>query len=323
MARRRHHVVTLLAEGMSALEPAVAHDFFGDDRSHLGVAWYRYSVVGVDPLRAHRRFPAPALDDDLRVLDRADTIVVPGWASDDRRPRPELHAALWRAHDRGGRLVSFCTGAFLLAEAGLLDGRRATTHWATTDRFTELYPEVELDPTVLYVDEGDILTSAGAAAAIDLAMHVIRTDFGAEVANRVAREMVVSPHRAGGQAQFIETPIATREPDADLLADTMAWAAERLGEPLTVADLAGRTALSSRQFTRQFRARTGTSPHQWLLTQRTALAQRLLETTDRSVEQIAAEAGFGTAAAMRLHFQRAVRTSPAAYRRCFQGAEAG
>jgi transcriptional regulator GlxA family with amidase domain len=154
-------------------------------------------------------------------------------------------------------------------------------------------------------------------------MHVIRTDFGAEVANRVAREMVVSPHRAGGQAQFIETPIATREPDADLLADTMAWAVERLGEPLTVADLAGRTALSSRQFTRQFRARTGTSPHQWLLTQRTALAQRLLETTDRSVEQIAAEAGFGTAAAMRLHFQRAVRTSPAAYRRCFQGAEAG
>ncbi len=320
--RRRHHVVTLVAEGMSALEPAVAHDFFGDDRSYLGVDWYRYSVVGVDPLPATRRFPAADVTDDLRLLDRADTIVVPGWSSEDRRPRPELFAALWRAHDRGARLVSFCTGAFLLAEAGLLDGRRATTHWASTDRFTERYPQVELDPTVLYVDDGNVLTSAGAAAAIDLAMHVIRSDFGAEVANRVAREMVVSPHRAGGQAQFIETPMATREPDADLLADTMAWATERLGEPLSVSDLAGRTALSARQFTRQFRSRTGTSPHQWLLTQRTALAQRLLETTDRSVEQVAGEAGFGTAAAMRLHFQRALHTSPAAYRRCFQGVDA-
>jgi AraC family transcriptional regulator, transcriptional activator FtrA len=320
--RRHHHVVTLVADGMSALEPAVAHDFLGEDRSDLGVDWYRYSVVGLDPLPFNRRFPTATPIDDLRVLDRADTIVVPGWTSRESRPRPDLYAALRRAHERGARLVSFCTGAFLLAEAGLLDGRRATTHWDSTDVFAARFPEVEVDPTVLYVDDGNVLTSAGAAASIDLALHLIRTDFGADIANKVARDMVVSPHRAGGQAQFIETPIATREPDADLLSETMAWAAERLGEPLSVADMASRTALSSRQFTRQFRSRTGTSPHQWLLTQRTALAQRLLETTDRSIEQVAGEAGFGTPAAMRLHFQRALHTSPAAYRRCFQGVDA-
>jgi transcriptional regulator GlxA family with amidase domain len=215
-------------------------------------------------------------------------------------------------------MVSFCTGAFLLAEAGLLDGRRATTHWEFTGLLADRHPEVRVDPAVLYVDDGDVLTSAGAAASIDLALHVIRTDFGAEVANRVARDMVVPPHRDGGQAQFIETPVLPQDTPTDHLSATMVWAAERLGDDLSVADLAAHSALSPRQFTRQFRARTGTSPHQWLLTQRTALAQRLLETTDLSIERVATDAGFGTPAAMRLHFQRALRTSPAAYRRCFR-----
>ena len=318
---QRHHVVTVVARGMSALEPAVAHDFFGEDRSEdLGVDWYRYSVVGVDPISTRRdpgftTVPEP----DLGLLSRADTIVIPGWSSQDRSPRPEFHAALRRAHERGARIVTFCTGAFAVAEAGLLDGRAATTHWDVAGLLAERYPGVRVDPSVLYVDDGDILTSAGAAAAIDLALHVIRTDFGADVANKVARDMVVSPHRDGGQAQFIETPIGPDVPGTDHLSATMTWAAERLGESLSVADLAARAALSPRQFTRQFRSRTGTSPHQWLLTQRTALAQRLLETTTHAVEHIADEAGFGTAAAMRLHFQRALHTSPAAYRRCFQG----
>jgi transcriptional regulator GlxA family with amidase domain len=318
--RNRHHVVTVVAEGMSALEPAVAHDFFGDDRSeYLGVDWYRYSVTGVDRLPQRRSYPFAVPPVDLGLLRRADTIVIPGWSSKDRTPRPEFYDALRHAHARGTRLVSFCTGAFALAEAGLLDGRSATTHWEFTALFAERYPAVCVDPSVLYVDDGNVLTSAGAAAAIDLALHVIRTDFGADVANRVAREMVVSPHRAGGQAQFIETAITAEPAGTDHLSATMAWASERLGEALSVADLAAHAAVSPRQFTRQFRARTGTSPHQWLLTQRTAFAQRLLETTEQSVERIATSAGFGTAAAMRLHFQRALHTSPAAYRRCFQG----
>lgn len=322
-SRKRHHVVTVLARGMSALEPAVAHDFFGQDRSDdLGVDWYRYSVMGIDPLTTrhdHGYLAVPHPDPDLAVLSRADTIVIPGWSTRDRSPRPEFHEALRRAHTRGARIVTFCTGAFAVAEAGLLDGRCATTHWEAADLLAERFPEIRVDPTVLYVDDGDILTSAGAAAAIDLALHVIRTDFGADVANKVARDMVASPHRDGGQAQFIETPIGPQSAATDHLSATMAWAAERLGEPLSVTDLASHAALSPRQFTRQFRARTGTSPHQWILTQRTALAQRLLETTTHSVENIAAEAGFGTPAAMRLHFQRALHTSPAAYRRCFQG----
>jgi transcriptional regulator GlxA family with amidase domain len=317
--KRRHHIVTVVAPGMSALEPAVAHDFFGEDRSHLGVDWYRYSVVGAGQrLPQQRSFDALVPEPDHALVRRADTVVIPGWSSQDRAADPELMDAIRHAHARGARLVTFCTGAFLLAEAGVLDGRRATTHWEFTGLLADRHPAVEVDPSVLYVDDGDVLTSAGAAASIDLALHIIRLDFGADVANKVARDMVVPPHRDGGQAQFIETPILPQDAAQDHLSATMVWAAERLGDDLSVADLAAHAALSPRQFTRQFRARTGTSPHQWLLTQRTALAQRLLETTDHAVEHIAGEAGFGTAAAMRLHFQRALHTSPAAYRRCFR-----
>jgi AraC family transcriptional regulator, transcriptional activator FtrA len=318
MARRRHHVVTVVASGMSALEPAVAHDFFGYDRSDLTVDWYRYSVVGASPLPQQRPFRAHVPEPDHGLLRRADTIVIPGWSIQDRDPDPELVDALRHAHARGARLVTFCTGAFLVAEAGLLDGHRATTHWEFAPLLAERFPTVEVDPAVLYVDDGDILTSAGAAASIDLAVHVIRRDFGAEVANAVARDMVVPPHRDGGQAQFIQTPVIPPGATDDHLLATMTWAAEHLGDDLSVADLAAHATLSPRQFSRQFRARTGTSPHQWLLTQRTSLAQRLLETTDQPIERIATDAGFGTAAAMRLHFQRALHTSPAAYRRCFR-----
>jgi transcriptional regulator GlxA family with amidase domain len=208
----------------------------------------------------------------------------------------------------------------VLAEAGLLDGRRATTHWAHAEEFAAQFPAVKLDPGVLYVDEGDVLTSAGTAAGIDLCLHVVRNDFGADVANAVARRMVVPPHRDGGQAQYVDDPMPDG-PGADLFGETMAWLQEHLGEPLTVEDLAHRSAMSPRTFARRFRATTGTTPMQWVLRQRVLLAQRLLETTDEPVDRVAELAGFGSPAALRQHFNRMVRTSPTAYRRTFRQEE--
>lgn len=306
---------------MTPLEPAVAAEFFGLDRSDtLGVPWYRHTVCSADGPTLRIGDFTVSVGRGLDALARADTVVIPGWCGIERRADAALVEALRRAHRRGARMVSFCTGAFALADAGLLDGRPATTHWGFTDEFRIRYPEVMLDPSVLYIDDGQVLTSAGAAASIDLAMHLVRRDFGVEVANTVARNLVVPPHRRGGQAQFVETPVGAPAETGDAVAATLDWAAERLGSALTVADLAEHAHLSPRHFTRQFRASTGTTPHQWLLTQRLGLAQRLLESTDQSVEHIASVAGFGTSAAMRLHFQRAVHTSPASYRRTFRAA---
>jgi len=217
---------------------------------------------------------------------------------------------------RGARIASICTGAFVLGAAGLLDGRRATTHWAYARRFARLFPEVEIDPRVLYVDDGDILTSAGVAAGIDLCLHMVRCDHGAEAANRVARRIVVAAHREGGQAQFVERPL-TEAPSGGL-APTRVWMVERLAEPLTVADMARHAGYSARSFARRFQAETGTSPLRWLIGQRVEHARRLLESTDLPVEHVAERAGFGTAVAMRQHFARAVSTSPTAYRRAFR-----
>src|SRR5439155_24609056 len=250
------------------------------------------------------------------ALRRAHTIVVPVSAT-SKEPAEELLVELRRAHARGARLVSVCTGAFTLAAAGLLDGRRATTHWMHADELARRYPKVEVDPGVLYVDDGDILTSAGTAAGIDLCLHIVRLDFGAEIANYVARRMVVPPHRDGGQAQFVADPVPDLAPE-DPFAPTLVWVMEHLHEPLVVDDLARRSAMSPRTFARRFRAVTGTTPHQWLLRQRVLLAQRLLETTDDPVERVAERCGFGSAAALRQQFQRVVRTSPLAYRRTFR-----
>ena len=213
--------------------------------------------------------------------------------------------------------MSVCTGAFVLAATGLLSGRRATTHWMHADRLAEQYPDIDVDPSVLYVDEGDILTSAGTAAGIDMCLHVVRKDLGAEVANAVARRMVVPPHRDGGQAQFVDLPLPTC-PDSDPLTRVLDWMLEHLDEPLAVDEVARRSAMSPRHFARRFRAATGTTPHQWVLGQRVLLAQRLLESTEEPIEMIASRCGFGSAAALRVHFQRAVATSPQAYRRAFR-----
>jgi AraC family transcriptional regulator, transcriptional activator FtrA len=315
--RHRHHVVAVVVPGMTPLELAVAVDFFGIDQGDVGLPWYRFTVCTPHPGRVDFQGGLSLeVDVGLEALRRADTVVIPGWCARAALPAPELTEALRAAARRDARLVSFCTGAFVLAEAGLLDGRRATTHWNATEDFRRRFPDVELDPSVLYVEDGPMWTSAGSAASIDCALALIRHDFGAEIANRVAREMVVPPHREGGQAQFVDAPMA-RDAEAESLAATLDWAVAHLDEQLTVADLAERSHLGPRQLTRRFRETLGTTPHQWLLAQRILLARRLLETTDLSVDRVAEASGFSPAA-LRMHFQRSVKTSPLAYRRTFR-----
>jgi transcriptional regulator GlxA family with amidase domain len=254
----------------------------------------------------------------LEAVAAAGTVIVPG-VEDVRAPRPpELLGALREASARGARIVSICTGAFVLGQAGLLDGRRAATHWGYADLLAECCPGAAVERDVLYVDEGDLLTSAGVAAGIDLCLHLVRRDLGAEAANRVARRIVVAPHRAGGQAQFTERPVPPAGDEG--LAPTRAWMLERLDEPLTVADMAAHACCSPRTFARRFRAETGTTPLQWFLGERVLAARRLLEASDLPVELVAARCGFGTAAGLRDHFRRACQTTPTAYRSAFRTA---
>jgi AraC family transcriptional regulator, transcriptional activator FtrA len=317
MTARRHRVVCVLSDRMTSIGVAIANDVFGAPwERELGVRWYSYQVCSPDPSPVRIGALRTEVAHGVSALSRADTVIIPGRGH--RPPTPELLAALRRAYRRGARMVSFCTGAYILAEAGLLNGRPAATLWTHAERFRARFPAVNLNPSVLYVDDGQVLTSAGNSAAADLALHILRADYGAAIANRVARQMVAPPHRAGGQAQYVETPVSTDTLAGERLAATLEWAVQRLDQPLPVSALAGRCSLSQRQFARQFRDATGTTPHQWLVTQRLALAQRLLETTDQPIDQVAASAGFGTPAALRLHFRKALDTSPAQYRRTFR-----
>ncbi|TDC13424.1 helix-turn-helix domain-containing protein [Streptomyces sp. 8K308] len=257
------------------------------------------------------------VDGGLTVARRADTIIVPGYALQSR-PTQEVLSLLARAHDRGKRIVSICTGAFALAAAGVLDGRQATTHWRHADRLAEEYPQVLVNRDVLYVDEGTVLTSAGVAAGIDLCLHIVRTDLGSRIANDLARDIIAAPHRSGGQSQFIQRIVP---PERGIsLAATRAWALSRLQRPLTVADLARHAGVSERTLARRFVAETGMSALQWLLAARIDLARELLERGDLSIEQIADRCGIGTTANLRTHFRRLVGTSPADYRRTFASA---
>jgi transcriptional regulator GlxA family with amidase domain len=255
-------------------------------------------------------------DHGLDRLPRADTVIVPGWADIDQDPPGDLVDAVRAAHEAGARVASLCTGAFVLAAAGLLDGKRATTHWAHTQVLAARYPRVRVDPDVLYVDDGSVLTSAGKAAAMDLCLHLVRLDHGSSVANTLARRLVVPPHRDGGQAQFVTTPVPA--PDNHPLAELFPWVIERLDHPLTVEDLARQARMSSRNLGRHFRSVTGTTPLQWLLTQRIRHAQELLETTDAGIDTVAAATGMGTATTLRRHFNRTVGVPPDAYRRTFR-----
>jgi AraC family transcriptional activator FtrA len=317
-SHRQRTVAALIGDGVLTFDFACACEVFGYDRSDIAEPWYRFLVVSQDPppIRSSTGFLLSP-DLGLDALVEADTIVIPGWADDLRPPRPETVDALRAAYDRGARLMSICIGSFVLAASGLLDGRRATTHWRWAGRLQERFPKVRVDPDVLYIDDGEILTSAGTAAGIDLGLHVVRLDYGAEVANQVARRIVMPPHRDGGQAQYIEAPVNLAEED-DPIRDTLRWILEHLDEEMTVETLASRAAMSPRSFMRHFKATTGTTPLDWILRQRVHLAQRLLETTDLPLELVAERSGFGSAVTMRHHFGQRVRTSPRQYRRTFR-----
>jgi len=309
-----HHVAVLALDRVVAFDLAIPAQIFGheDERGR-----YRLTVCGEQPgpVRTSTGFAIVA-DHGLDALRNADTIVVPGIEDEGIPPRPETLDALRAANQRGARMISICTGAFVLAAAGILDGRRATTHWFSAGAMARMFPLVEVDADALYVDEGDVLTSAGLSAGIDLCLHIVRSDHGERVGAQVARAMVASPHRAGGQAQFIERPLPAMEASGSL-ERVRAWAMDHLTEPLDVTTLAARAGVSPRTFARRFVAETGTTPLKWLHAQRVLEARRLLEHTDLSVEQVAARAGFGSAPSLREHFRRATRTTPTAYRRAF------
>lgn len=318
MARPRR-VALLAYDRLCTFEFALAVEVFGLPRPELGIPWYEVTVCAVDsgPLRATGGVVISA-GHGLRSLERADTIVVPGWRDIDRPPPAALLDALRRAHARGARLLSICSGAFALAATGLLDGKRATTHWRYTKRFGERFPRVTLVPDVLYVDEGQLLTSAGSAAGLDLCMHLVRRDHGAAVANQVARRLVIPPHREGGQAQFIPEPVPPTE-EGSPLAPVLDWALGNLGESISVRRMARRARMSERTFCRRFDGQLGTSPARWLIGQRVLAAQRLLESTPLPIEAIAERTGMGTAANLRHHFRAHVGTTPLHYRRAFRG----
>ncbi len=313
-----HRVSALCLDGLVAFDLTAAVQVFVAASAADGTPLYEISTCSeaggaVATTTGFALTPSDGLD----ALASADTIVVPGYfALLDPPPEPALEA-LRAAADRGARVVSVCTGAFALAYAGLLDGRRATTHWAHAAELAERFPRVEVDPGALYVDEGAVMTSAGLSAGIDLSLHVVREDFGAAVGERTARRMVAAPHREGGQAQFIKRP--DPEP-AGSLEPTRRWAAERLAEPLDVAELARHAGVSPRTFARRFRAETGTTPLRWLHVRRVLEARRLLEQSDLPVDAVAWRSGFGTAASLREHFRRATATTPTAYRRSFRPA---
>ncbi|MDE2428053.1 MAG: helix-turn-helix domain-containing protein [Burkholderiales bacterium] len=254
----------------------------------------------------------------LSALARADMIVIPSWHSDLQAPTEALKNALRKAHLRGARIVGLCLGAFVLAETGLLNQRSATTHWALAQEFSQRFPDIHLDPNVLYVDHGDVITSAGTAAGIDCCLHLLRSQYGADAATHVARRLVVAPHRKGGQAQYIEQPLPILASD-DRLSGVLEWMFTHLGEAQNLDQLAQKALMSRRSFTRHFQKLTGTSVGQWLLNQRLSLAQRQLESGNRSIEDIALDCGFGSALLLRRYFTRELRTSPSAYRREFQG----
>ncbi|MEU8634518.1 helix-turn-helix domain-containing protein [Amycolatopsis sp. NPDC048633] len=304
------HTVALAAtDGMLSFELTIASEVFGEDPR------YDFAVCGSGPVRVGRFLLEP--DHGFDRLTRAGTVIVPGWADVSTDPPADLIEAVQAAHAAGARVASLCTGAFVLAAAGLLDGLRATTHWAHTDVLAARFPQVTVDPHVLYVDNGSVLTSAGKAAAMDLCLHLVRADHGPAAANAVARRLVVPPHRAGGQAQYVSAPVPAR--DDHPLSALLPWITARLDQPLTVEDLAKQAKVSARHLTRHFHAATGTTPLQWLLVQRIRRAQELLEKTDAGVDTIAAAVGMGTATTLRRHFNRTVGVPPDTYRRTFRG----
>jgi AraC family transcriptional regulator, transcriptional activator FtrA len=311
-------VAVIAYDGLCTFEFGVAYEVFGLPRPEMGQSWYRYRSAAVEegPLRAAGGLTVTA-DGGLEVLDMADLIVIPGWRGIDAPVPVDLVAALLSAHARGARIMSLCSGIAVIAATGLLNGYKATTHWRYAASIAARYPLIQIDPAILYADNGLILTAAGSAAGIDLCLHVVRTDFGTEAANSVARRLVVPPHREGGQAQFIATPIA-KPHEKDRLAPVFDWIRENLAGDLRLENLARRAGMSLRSFQRRFEAATGMQPGQWIADIRLREAQRLLEgKAALAMEDVARLTGFGSAANMRHHFTARIGISPSAYRRQF------
>jgi transcriptional regulator GlxA family with amidase domain len=315
---RRLTVAVIAYDGISPFHLSVPCLVFGGNGRDPGLSTFKVVVCSAEqgPLRTEAGFTMDT-EYDLAAADGADIVVMPSWHDDCREAPSALLEALRRAHGRGATVVGLCLGAFPLAQAGVLDGKSATTHWQSADALAERHPKVKVNPDVLYVDEGDVLTSAGVAAGLDCCFHLLRRLSGAEVANGRAKRLLISPHRQGGQAQFIERPLPVSNSDGRL-ARVLEWVARHLEQSHSLASLAEQAAMSRRNFTRHFRQATGTSFKQWLLSQRLAYAQRLLENGDASIELVAQQAGFATGLSLRQHFRAVLDISPSAYRKQFR-----
>lgn len=310
-------VVVLVYPGVAPFELGVLCEAWGVDREDQGVPGFDFAICAPEPGRVPTSLEGFALEvsEGLDRLGQADLICLPAMPRNHPVPSSVVDA-LKQAYDRGSRLLSVCAGAFVLGEAGLLDGRRCTTHWRYVDELEQRFPLAKVSCDVLYVDDGPVITSAGSAAGLDACLHVMRQEFGASVAATLARRMVVAPHRDGGQAQFIESPVPVTT--ADTLQPLLEWMGSHLHDNLSVEALAGRAMMSSRTFARRFRAETGTTPYHWVTNQRVLLAERLLEESEETVERIATRAGFSNATAFRHHFARLRGTTPQRYRRLFK-----
>ncbi|WP_130907793.1 MULTISPECIES: transcriptional regulator FtrA [unclassified Pseudomonas] len=309
-------VAILAYDGLCTFEFGIAVEIFGLARPEFDFPWYSHQIAAVDqgPMRAMGGIQVLA-DGGLELLQQARTIIIPGWRDRNATVPDALLTALRQAHARGARLLSICSGVFVLAATGLLDGRSATTHWRYTRELAERFPNILVDPDVLYVDSGQLITSAGSAAGIDACLHLVARDFGTQVANAVARRLVMSPQRTGGQAQFIPTPVSPT-PRSDL-SRVMQWARERLHEPLEVRDLASEAAMSERTFLRRFTEASGQSPKTWLQHERLGRARELLESTDHNTEQIALRCGYRSVESFRVAFRSVVGVPPSVYRERF------
>ncbi|MGF6753505.1 transcriptional regulator FtrA [Paraburkholderia sp. GAS42] len=316
-----HLVVALVYDRLCTFEFGCTTELFALDRPELGVDWYRFAVCAAEggPIRAAGGITVAA-PYSLRMLDRADTIVIPGWRDADEIPPEPLLKKIRAAYRRGARLCSICSGVFVLAAAGVLDGKTVTTHWRYAERLQRRYPQVSVKPDALYVDEGQIITSAGSAAGLDMLLHLVRRDHGSAVANRVAQRLVVPPHREGGQAQFVPRPMPQDE--SGRLTKLMDWVRANPARLHTLDSLAQRAAMSTRTLQRQFHDATGMAPYEWLVRERVAIARDLLEQQAQlPIARVAELAGFGSEESMRRHFRRIALTSPASYRRKFSGQE--
>lgn len=312
-------VAALLYDGLGTFEFAIAAEIFGLSRPEFGDDWYRFVSCseGRRSVRANGHVSIVP-EADLDVLVTAGTIVIPGWPATGEQPSPAVAGAIRQAHANGARLVTICSGVFLLASLGLADGQLVTTHWKYADRLRALYPALMVDPDVLYVDNGNILTSAGSAAGIDLLLHIVRKDFGADRANQVARRLVMPPHRDGGQAQFIERPVPRQA--GSRLAMLLDAVRARPGERWTIGQMAQEAAMSERTMIRRFKESLGSSPGEWLVETRVDAARQLLEASAATIEEVAGLAGFGSAATLRHHFRKRMGVSPAHYRARFSAA---